>query len=58
MVHFTPEQKEIIKEHPITIIIDTFRDSLPEDVDQYVSSEGTYFKLTSLPSSNTNRCQG
>ena len=57
MVRFTPEQKEVIKGHPIANIIDTFRDSLPRDVEQCESDEGTYFKLMSLPSSNTNRCQ-
>ena len=48
MAHFTPEQEEIIKKHPITDIIDARND------DQYVF-EGTYFKLMSLLSSNTNR---
>lgn len=58
MVHFTPEQVEIIDKHSIAEIVEKFRKTLPEDLDQYVFSEGMHFKLMSSPSSNTNRCQG
>jgi hypothetical protein len=48
MAHYTPEQEKIIEEHPITDIIEA------RNADHYVF-EGTYFKLMSLLSSNTNR---
>jgi hypothetical protein len=46
MAHFTPEQVEIIDEHSIAEIVKNFRKTLPEDLDQYVLSEGMNFKLT------------
>jgi hypothetical protein len=57
MVHFTPEQEEIIKSNRIAEIVEKFRKTLPGDAEQCIADKGTYFKLMSLPSSNTNRCR-
>ena len=43
MALFTREGQEVIKENPITNIVDEFRGSIPGD-----GSQGTYFK-TEVP---------